>query len=135
MDIAYPHLAEVESVSFSFLSSHDVRSISVQKIDNPTLLDNLNLPTRRGLYDPTLGPLTARDTCVQERGLFEASAADAQLRDMSLVLLRLPWSLRPCRAARPRLPPHLHDSVLQPSPFDVYVLSSIQDAGSLRESV
>lgn len=63
MDIAHPLTSEVTSLSFSFLSSDDIRSISVKKIDNPVLLDNLNLATNGGLYDPKLGPMTARDMC------------------------------------------------------------------------
>ncbi|WOO77423.1 DNA-directed RNA polymerase I subunit rpa1 [Vanrija pseudolonga] len=63
MDIAHSLHSEVSSLSFSFLSSDDIRSISVKKIDNPVLLDNLNLPTRGGLYDPKLGPMGPRDIC------------------------------------------------------------------------
>lgn len=40
---------EVLAISFSFLSSEDVRSISVKQIDNPTLRDNLNMSSRGGL--------------------------------------------------------------------------------------
>lgn len=61
MDIAHSLHSEVSSLSFSFLSSDDIRSISVKRIDNPVLLDNLNLPTRGGLYDPKLGPMGPRD--------------------------------------------------------------------------
>lgn len=61
MDIAHPLSSEVTALSFSFLSSEDMRSISVQKIENPTLLDNLNMPTRGGLYDPKLGPMKKGD--------------------------------------------------------------------------
>jgi DNA-directed RNA polymerase I subunit RPA1 len=61
MDIAHSISTEVSSLSFSFLSTDDVRAMSVQKCDNPVLLDNLNLPTKGGLYDPKLGPMTSRD--------------------------------------------------------------------------
>ncbi|ORY24297.1 putative DNA-directed RNA polymerase I 190 kDa polypeptide [Naematelia encephala] len=63
MDIAHPISTEVTSISFSYLTSEDIRSISVKKVDNPVLLDNLNLPTKGGLYDPKLGPMGARDVC------------------------------------------------------------------------
>ncbi|WRT67829.1 uncharacterized protein IL334_004803 [Kwoniella shivajii] len=63
MDISHSIHSEVTSLSFSFLSSDDVKAISVKKLDNPILLDNLNLPTRGGLYDPKLGPMSARDVC------------------------------------------------------------------------
>jgi DNA-directed RNA polymerase I subunit RPA1 len=64
MDIAHSLHTEVKSISFSFLTTDDIRSISVKKIDNPILLDSLNLPSAGGLYDPALGPMTARDMCV-----------------------------------------------------------------------
>ena len=64
MDIANPLHTEVSSLSFSFLTSQEIHSISVQKIDNPILLDNLNLPTNAGLYDPKLGPMNVRDMYV-----------------------------------------------------------------------
>ncbi|BEI90820.1 uncharacterized protein CcaverHIS019_0308900 [Cutaneotrichosporon cavernicola] len=63
MDIAHPLHSEVTSLSFSFLSSEDIRSISVQRVENPILLDNLNMPTRGGLYDPKLGPMKKGDIC------------------------------------------------------------------------
>ncbi|CAK9780803.1 beta and beta-prime subunits of DNA dependent RNA-polymerase [Cutaneotrichosporon oleaginosum] len=63
MDIAHPLHSEISSLSFSFLSSEDIKSISVQKIDHATLLDNLNMPTRGGLYDPKLGPMKKGDIC------------------------------------------------------------------------
>jgi DNA-directed RNA polymerase I subunit RPA1 len=61
MDIAHSLHSEVSAISFSFLTSDDIRAISVKKVDNPILLDNLNLPTSGGLYDPKLGPMSARD--------------------------------------------------------------------------
>ncbi|EIW73557.1 hypothetical protein TREMEDRAFT_26611 [Tremella mesenterica DSM 1558] len=63
MDISHSLPSEVTALSFSFLSSRDVEAISVQKIDNPILLDNLGLPTKGGLYDPKLGPMSSRDIC------------------------------------------------------------------------
>jgi hypothetical protein len=61
MDIAHSINSQAAGLSFSFLTSDDVKSISVKKIDNPLLLDNLGLPTKGGLYDPKLGPMSARD--------------------------------------------------------------------------
>ncbi|WVR06374.1 hypothetical protein IAU60_003405 [Kwoniella sp. DSM 27419] len=63
MDISHSIHSEITSLSFSFLSSEDIKAISVKKIDNAILLDNLNLPTRGGLYDPKLGPMSMRDVC------------------------------------------------------------------------
>lgn len=64
MDIAHPIHTEISSLSFSFLSTDDVRAMSVKQCDNPILLDNLNLPNKGGLYDPKLGPMTSRDVYV-----------------------------------------------------------------------
>ncbi len=61
MDISHSISSEISSVSFSFLTSDDIRAISVKQIDNPILLDNLNLPNIGGLYDPKLGPMTPKD--------------------------------------------------------------------------
>ncbi|GBE80006.1 DNA-directed RNA polymerase I subunit rpa1 [Sparassis crispa] len=63
MNIAQTVPATVSSISFSFLSADDVRRISVQKIVNPVLLDDLNRPTIGGLYDPALGPSDRSDIC------------------------------------------------------------------------
>jgi DNA-directed RNA polymerase I subunit RPA1 len=69
MDIAHSLHTEVSSISFSFFTSDDIRSVSVKKIDNPVLLDSLNLPNNGGLYDPKLGPMTPRDMFVILSGL------------------------------------------------------------------
>ncbi|KAA1095846.1 hypothetical protein PGTUg99_033719 [Puccinia graminis f. sp. tritici] len=63
MDPAHPLLTNITSVSFSPLLSSDVRSISVLQITNPSLLDNNNVPSTAGLYDPRLGPLDWQDIC------------------------------------------------------------------------
>lgn len=64
MNISHPVPSTITSVSFSFLTSEDVRRISVKQIVNPTLLDDLNRPTVGGLYDLSLGPCDSRDVCV-----------------------------------------------------------------------
>ena len=61
MDISHPVSTEVTSLAFSFLTADEIKSISVTKIDNPVLLDNFNLPTKGGLYDPKLGPMSPKD--------------------------------------------------------------------------
>ncbi|EJD01575.1 beta and beta-prime subunits of DNA dependent RNA-polymerase [Fomitiporia mediterranea MF3/22] len=63
MNIAQPIPSTVQSISFSFLTSEDVRRISVKQITNPILLDELNRPTIGGLYDPALGPSDRKDIC------------------------------------------------------------------------
>lgn len=61
MDIAHPISSTISSVSFSFLTTDDVRRISVKQITNPVIFDSLNQPNIGGLYDPALGPSTHRD--------------------------------------------------------------------------
>ena len=64
MDIAHPISSTVSSVSFSFLTTDDIRRISVKQVTNPVIFDNLNQPNIGGLYDPALGPTTHRDMYV-----------------------------------------------------------------------
>ncbi|KAF8631582.1 hypothetical protein AX15_002332 [Amanita polypyramis BW_CC] len=63
MNIAHPIPSVVTSISFSFLTSKDIRRISVKQIVNPALLDDLNRPNIGGLYDPALGPSDPKDIC------------------------------------------------------------------------
>ena len=56
MNISQSIPSTVQNISFSFLTTEDIRRISVKQIVNPTLLDDLNRPNLGGLYDPTLGP-------------------------------------------------------------------------------
>jgi len=61
MNISQSIPSTVQSVSFSFLTTEDIRRISVKQIVNPTLLDDLNRPNLGGLYDPALGPSDRND--------------------------------------------------------------------------
>lgn len=61
MNVSHSYPSTVSSVSFSFLSTEDVRRISVKQIVNPVLLDDLNRPNIGGLYDPALGPSDKQD--------------------------------------------------------------------------
>ncbi|KAI0065920.1 beta and beta-prime subunits of DNA dependent RNA-polymerase [Artomyces pyxidatus] len=63
MNISHPIPSTVTSVSFSFLTTEDIRRISVKQITNPVLLDDLNRPNIGGLYDPALGPSERQDIC------------------------------------------------------------------------
>ncbi|KAI9101842.1 hypothetical protein DFS34DRAFT_683946 [Phlyctochytrium arcticum] len=63
MDIAKPVSREVSSVAFSFLSGEEIRKLSSKQITNPVLFDNLNHPTKGGLYDPCLGPHDKGNSC------------------------------------------------------------------------
>ncbi|KAF9919290.1 hypothetical protein BX616_009322 [Lobosporangium transversale] len=58
MNIARPNGTEVTSVAFSFYDAEEIKKISVKQIVNPILFDNLNHPTKGGLYDPALGPFS-----------------------------------------------------------------------------
>jgi len=63
MDITRPLTSSIGGASFSFLTSDEIRAISVQQIANPVLFDNTNTPSRGGLYDPALGPIDKFDIC------------------------------------------------------------------------
>ncbi|TFK43688.1 hypothetical protein BDQ12DRAFT_702711 [Crucibulum laeve] len=63
MNISHSLPSTVTSISFSFLTSEDIRRISVKQIVNPVLLDDLNRPNIGGLYDPALGPSDRQDLC------------------------------------------------------------------------
>ena len=65
MNISHSLPSTVSAISFSFLTSSDVRRISVKQIVNPILLDDLNRPNIGGLYDPALGPVERSDMCVR----------------------------------------------------------------------
>lgn len=64
MNIAHSIPSTINSVGFSFLSTKDIRRISVKQIVNPVLLDDLNRPNIGGLYDPALGPSDRSDMYV-----------------------------------------------------------------------
>ena len=61
MNIAHSIPSTVSSISFSFLTTEDIKRISVKQIVNPVLLDDLNRPNIGGLYDPALGPSDKQD--------------------------------------------------------------------------
>jgi len=64
MNIAHSLPSTITGISFSFLSTDDVRRISVKQLVNPVLLDELNRPNLGGLYDPALGPADKQDMYV-----------------------------------------------------------------------
>ena len=61
MNISLSVPSTVASISFSFLTTEDIRRISVKQIVNPVLLDELNRPNVGGLYDSALGPSDKKD--------------------------------------------------------------------------
>lgn len=61
MNISSSIPSTVSSISFSFLTTEDIKRISVKQIVNPVLLDDLNRPNVGSLYDPALGPSDRQD--------------------------------------------------------------------------
>lgn len=55
MNISQPIASSIGGVDFGFLTSEDIRSLSVRKIQNPTTFDSLLNPVPGGLYDGALG--------------------------------------------------------------------------------
>lgn len=55
MNISQPLASYIGSVDFGFLSSKDIKALSVKNISNPTTFDSLLHPVPGGLYDPALG--------------------------------------------------------------------------------
>lgn len=70
MNVSLAVPSVIQSVSFSVLTTEDVRRISVKQITNPVLLDDLNRPNVEGLYDPALGPVYKQDMCVLKWNIF-----------------------------------------------------------------
>ena len=55
MNISQPTASCIGSVDFGFLSSEDIRALSVKRVQNPTTFDTLLHPVPGGLYDAALG--------------------------------------------------------------------------------
>ena len=55
MNISQPVASHIGGVSFGFLSSEDIKALSVKRIQNPTTFDSLLHPVPGGLYDAALG--------------------------------------------------------------------------------
>lgn len=55
MNISQPVASYIGSVDFGFLSSDDIRALSVKRIENATTFDTLLHPVPEGLYDAALG--------------------------------------------------------------------------------
>jgi DNA-directed RNA polymerase I subunit RPA1 len=55
MNISQPIASYLGGVSFSFLSSAEIKALSVKRIENADTFDTLLNPTPGGLYDPSLG--------------------------------------------------------------------------------
>ena len=54
-NIASPVAESISGVSFAFLSSAEIKRLSVKKIYQPETFDTLLNPTPNGLYDAALG--------------------------------------------------------------------------------
>ena len=55
MNISQPVASVIVSVDFAFLTSAEVKALSVKRIQNPLTFDSLLNPVPGGLYDPALG--------------------------------------------------------------------------------
>ena len=55
MNISQPISSAIASVDFSFLSSAEIKALSVKQIRNALTFDSLLHPVPGGLYDPALG--------------------------------------------------------------------------------
>jgi DNA-directed RNA polymerase I subunit RPA1 len=57
MNISVPIGHEIGGISFSFVSSEQVKKLSVKSLNNPITFDPIsNHPNSNGVYDPALGP-------------------------------------------------------------------------------
>ena len=70
-NIAAPVSESIDAVSFSFLSSAEIKRLSVKKIYNPNTFDTLLHPVPGGLYDAALGAFLDNRcaTCKQNKNL------------------------------------------------------------------
>ena len=55
MNTSLPISSGISGVEFGFLSSEDIKALSVKRITNPTTFDTLLNPVPGGLYDAALG--------------------------------------------------------------------------------
>lgn len=55
MNISQPVSSSISGVEFGFLSSAEIKALSVKRITNPSTFDTLLHPVPGGLYDPALG--------------------------------------------------------------------------------
>lgn len=135
MNIAHSLPSTITGVSFSFLTSQDIRRISVKQIVNPVLLDDLNRPNIGGLYDPALGPSDRSDMSVLliiPPTLLLISPW--QLCFMSSHILYMSRSLWAHRTNSTGFPSIVHGQYVQSSSRGVHVLPQIQneqDSGML----
>jgi hypothetical protein len=128
MNIAHSLPSTITGVSFSFLTSQDIRRISVKQIVNPVLLDDLNRPNIGGLYDPALGPSDRSDMSV----LLVIPPPllliySCQLCFMSPHILYMSWSLWAYRTTSTGFPSIVHGKYVQSSSRGVHVLPQIQN--------
>ena len=55
MNISQPVASYIGSVDFGFLSTEDIKALSVKRIQNSVTFDTLLHPVPGGLYDSALG--------------------------------------------------------------------------------
>jgi len=69
MSVAGPPLHEVvaqavSALQFQWYKPDEILKLSVKRITQSQIYDNLNQPIEGGLYDPALGPIEKHETCV-----------------------------------------------------------------------
>lgn len=55
--------SDVNFASFSFMSTNEVKKLSVLEITNEASFDAFGNPVQRGLYDSSMGPLSLKEKC------------------------------------------------------------------------
>jgi DNA-directed RNA polymerase beta' subunit len=60
MNTSQPVSSAIAGVEFGFLTSQDIKTLSVKRITNPTTFDSLLHPVPGGLHDAALGAFMDR---------------------------------------------------------------------------
>ena len=128
MNISQPVASYIGSVNFGFLSSAEIRALSVKKIQNPDTFDTLLHPTPGGLYDSALGAWGDNSYvfCHPRVAAGSILSKTVQLFNMLSGLFLLSRSPRPYRIASTSLPCVIHGTTPEAYPSSVCLLLSIQ---------
>ena len=109
MNISQPIASYIGSVDFGFLSSEDIKALSVKRIQNPTTFDSLLHPVPGGLYDTALGAWSD-NLLVPSLGPLSNTDSFPKMRNMSIKYLLLPGPCRSYRATGSSLSCYFHGS-------------------------
>ena len=134
MNISLPIASSIGSVDFGFLSSQDIRALSVKKVINPTTFDTLLHPVPGGLYDPALGAWSD-NPCVLHSQMRLLLANFRKMWNMSLEYFHLSWPCRSYRITGSDLPCHLLRPDDTPVERQMRLLSSFEASSSRGQSL